>query len=381
MIPVQKPKAGPTSKLLLLSFMASQNALLNVFARWSRVEALSSAGTGAAKSSMVATVELVKIVVALLLLCIEQSSVKEALVLTAKTTTTQRLETAKLCVPSLLYVIQNNLLLVGADNLEGPVQAVISQTKIFTTAAFSVLILKKQLGMHQWTSLVILAAGVSLVQVSLASKSEGDMGSRNVYLGVVAVLASTCTSGLAGVYFEAVLKGTDISIWIRNIHMACIGCAIAVAGAFMGEPELVQKHGFFGGYTPVTWGLVICQSLGGLLVAAVVKYTDNILKGFASAAGILGTCLASMVYFNFCPQPLFYVGGACVVFSIFLYADMLSQFRYCQCSAWLGCCHGEKPSEPWLLVLGGDEEEAGSCSLGSVSPSTGFLQKPESLMK
>ena len=38
-----------------------------------------------------------------------------------------QLEAAKLLVPSTLYVVQNNLVLVAADNLEGPVLAVFSQ--------------------------------------------------------------------------------------------------------------------------------------------------------------------------------------------------------------------------------------------------------------
>lgn len=39
------------------------------------------------------------------------------------------------------------------------------QLKILTTALFSVFMLGKNLGFHQWLSLLVLMAGVTLVQV------------------------------------------------------------------------------------------------------------------------------------------------------------------------------------------------------------------------
>ena len=46
-------------------------------------------------------------------------------------------------VPATLYVLQNNLVLVAADNLSSPILAVLSQLKIATTAVFSVFFLGK----------------------------------------------------------------------------------------------------------------------------------------------------------------------------------------------------------------------------------------------
>lgn len=48
--------------------------------------------------------------------------------------------------------------------------------------------------------------------------------------------------------------------------------------SFLRDMQLVNLNGFFGGYDHIVWGLVLVQAFGGLLVAAVVKYTDNILK-------------------------------------------------------------------------------------------------------
>lgn len=58
----------------------------------------------------------------------------------------------------------------------------------------------------QWLSLVMLALGVGLVQVSSVESKDDDVkdGKENRILGLVAVLLSCCTSGFAGVYFEKV---------------------------------------------------------------------------------------------------------------------------------------------------------------------------------
>ena len=42
--------------------------------------------------------------------------------------------------------------------------------------------------------------------------------------------------------------------------------------------EIVFERGFFHGYDGLVATVVFLQAAGGLLVAAVVKYADNILK-------------------------------------------------------------------------------------------------------
>lgn len=71
----------------------------------------------------------------------------------------------KLAVPSALYVVQNNLVLVSAENLEGPVFAVVGQLKILTAAFFSVTLLRRTLALSQWAAVALLVVGVSAVGV------------------------------------------------------------------------------------------------------------------------------------------------------------------------------------------------------------------------
>ena len=58
--------------------------------------------------------------------------------------------TPLLVVPAACFFLQNNMVFVALENLDAPVFAVLNQVKLATTAFFSVIILKRNLGMNQW---------------------------------------------------------------------------------------------------------------------------------------------------------------------------------------------------------------------------------------
>ena len=130
----------------------------------------------------------------------------------------------KLCVPSMLYTLQNSLQYYSMSCLSAPVFQVMYQMKIITTAIFSVLMLAKRLTGQQWSSIVALAVGVALVQLSQAGAADGK---ENSLMGLLSVVFGCCTSGFAGVYFEMVLKSSNVSIWMRNIQLSMIGVFMA----------------------------------------------------------------------------------------------------------------------------------------------------------
>ena len=58
---------------------------------------------------------------------------------------------------------------------------------------------------------------------------------------------------------------------------------------------------------------------GGLLVAVVVKYADNILKGFATSISIVLSTLISVYFFHFGLSFGFLVGAGLVIGAVFMY--------------------------------------------------------------
>jgi UDP-sugar transporter A1/2/3 len=242
-------------------------------------------------------------------------------------------ELLKLSVPSFLYMIQNNLLYLALSNLDAATYQVCYQLKILTTAVFSALMLKRKFSRTKWTAIVILTIGVAIVQSSGSGDDgsgsggkDGDDGealassSHQRLVGLIAVLCAACTSGFSGVYFERILKGSSTTLWIRNIQMGLPSVLLAFLGVYTKDHKAVHERGFFGGYTTIVWMVVIVQAAGGLIVAVVVRYADNVLKTFAASFSIVVSCVVSAILFDFRPNTQFVVGTVLVVSATAMYS-------------------------------------------------------------
>ena len=61
------------------------------------------------------------------------------------------------------FLSQNNLVFLAAARLPSSVIQVLQQVKLFWTAAFSIVILKRSVFFWQWMALVVLMAGATIV--------------------------------------------------------------------------------------------------------------------------------------------------------------------------------------------------------------------------
>jgi UDP-sugar transporter A1/2/3 len=85
---------------------------------------------------------------------------------------------------------------------------------------------------------------------------------------------------------------------------------------------------FFQEYSQVVWIVITLQGLGGLVVAAVIKYADNILKSFANSMSIVITGLISYLFLDdFQISTNFLFGSGLVTMATFLYSSGLSLFK------------------------------------------------------
>lgn len=247
----------------------------------------------------------------------------------------------KLSIPAILYVIQNNLQFVAASNLDVATFQVTYQMKILTTAAFSVLMLRKRLSSTKWIALLLLAIGVGIVQLQSGrpsvppsaivddASSTGNVSTpqpvvheMNPLKGFLAVSAACLTSGLAGVYFEMVLKGSKADLWVRNVQLSLFSLLPALAPVlFDKSPGAGAWFSFslFRHFNMWAWATVLIQVFGGLITAVVIKYSDNIMKGFATSLAIILSSVASIFLFDFHVTPSFVVGASIVLGSTAMY--------------------------------------------------------------
>nr|CUU00288.1 hypothetical transcript [Hymenolepis microstoma] len=175
------------------------------------------------------------------------------------------------CIPAFIYVVQNSILLFALSHLDAAIFQVTYQLKLFTTTIFSVLFLSRKLSI--------------------------------VHSGA-----------------RTILKNSPKSLWARNFELSMASIVIAITGQMLGEWEKVAEKGFFYGFDWLVWITIGLQSIGGIIVALVVKYTDNILKGFACSASIIITCIISVFFFNATFSWTFLFGTACVVIAVVFYS-------------------------------------------------------------
>ncbi len=194
-----------------------------------------------------------------------------------------------------------------------------------TTALFSVLLLSKKLSGAQWGSLVILFVGVAFVQVQGGGTSKVNTTDQNQVVGLIAVIVSCLSSGFAGVYFEMMLKGSNVSVWMRNVQLGMFGSITAILGVLLKDYDTIQKNGYFVGYSPLVWIVISQQAFGGLIVALVVRYADNILKGFATSLSIILSCIAAVFLFDYFITTFFAIGAVFVMVAIYLYGKPRAQ--------------------------------------------------------
>ncbi|KAK5941358.1 hypothetical protein PMZ80_006636 [Knufia obscura] len=238
-----------------------------------------------------------------------------------------------LLVPSVLYTIQNNLQFVAVSNLDAATFQVAYQGKILTTAICAVIFLGKKLSMTQCYSITMLAAGVACASIPLKTTTQQSVSPHHQdhARGIAAVSMACLISGFAGVYTESILKKTQqaatndvhqpnaIGFWHRNLQLCLASLAFAALSVFIIDNEQIARDGFWHGYNSTVWAVIILQAIGGLTVAVVITWTDNILKGFATSASVIVSTIATALLWDFDLTPLFLIGMVAVLAATHMY--------------------------------------------------------------
>merc|ERR1719373_560656 len=117
-----------------------------------------------------------------------------------------------------------------------------------------------------------------------------------------------------------ILKQSDTSLWLRNLQLGTFGSVIGIISAITQNPEEIANNGLLQGWT---WRVALATATlggGGLLVAVVLKYADNILRQFSTALSIILTSMISWLVLNeYQPDLLFVFGTFLALAATFIY--------------------------------------------------------------
>lgn len=310
-------------KYFVLLLLVLQNSLTAILARASRIPRTPGSQLYLGSVAVFAA-EVMKLPVCMALIARDEGGVKKMFSAIWQQVFVKWKDTLSMGVPALCYCLQNALFFVALSRLSATSYQLWSQSKTLFTALFFVSYLGRVLRKQQWIALGLLTAGVGLVQYQEAAAlgaagAAAAAGGTSVLIGVAAVLASSLLSGFANVYFEKAVKTkTAVSIWMRNVQLGLFSLPQA-ASLMAADAAIIQASGALVGFDLLAWSVVTLKALGGLLVAAVVKYADNVLKTYATAIAIVLTCVISCIASCSAPSAVFLQGMSMVIASIFLY--------------------------------------------------------------
>lgn len=238
-----------------------------------------------------------------------------------------------------LYSIGNVMSYFALGRVEASVYTVLSQLKILTTAGFSIIFLGRQLSSTKWRALLQLIIGCILVASPSFNKAvdcsrfpeqheveERKDAFQNI-VGILSVLLMCLISGYSSVYFEGMLKKSDVKIgvWHRNFQLAFFS-VIFLYGVILYE-FLTSKQSsatsfpiMFEGWTTNAVLITLVQSGGGLLVAATLKFADSILKTLATSGAIFLSAVLGKILLNGQLDIFVALGGFSTIIAIFNYS-------------------------------------------------------------
>lgn len=281
----------------------------------------------------------------------------------------------KIIILVILYSISNTLPFFAIPRIGAAAFTVCTQLKIFTTALFGTFLMGKSYSFTQWRALFLLILGCILVVSPILSSSSNtstvETTRTSQLLGLMATLLQATISGFSSVYLESLLKDSEenTTIWERNFQLAFyslffLGFSVVGQGFIenilpstvmmaiqekkIDTPQsssssssssslpsltlpfnMISSLQLFHGWTSLTIVTVLLMSIGGILVAATLKYADAVLKCFATAVSIATVSVIGYFYLNEKMDIFVFIGMLVTLISILNYTLDYSSHQSC----------------------------------------------------
>ena len=141
---------------------------------------------------------------------------------------------------------------------------------------------------------------------------------RNAIIGMASIIAACFISGFASIYLERILKDASNNLWATNIFLGVFSLLPAALPCIVDAVTngIFHPFAYFGFWA---WTTVGANVLGGLVVALIMKYADNIQKSLAISASIVFTFVVTVAIGKAEASLMAILGSALVVASILAY--------------------------------------------------------------
>jgi len=252
-------------------------------------------------------------------------------------------------LPSVLYAINNNLYYAGLTLVPPPIWLILCSVRTVVTASIYKFVLRRQLTKLQFVGalLIVISIGIAktpditqllypssnskLVNSTISQSAATSENSVNAIpiTAIVLALICACNSVAAAVYTEQLFKNSTKgeSFLDQQFWLYFYGTLVASTVHFLSAPHYTFRSLIKDvlGLNEQILGLfavaVLFTSTGGIVIASILKYLDNIVKEYTgSVANILTAVVSSFLFpdkFEFTPYIILSMG--CLLTGIYLY--------------------------------------------------------------
>lgn len=217
---------------------------------------------------------------------------------------------------SLLYAFNNQLtfyLFLWADPAS---LTIFKSASSFLSAMLLWMSFNREILALQWKVILIQVLGLCIVQwdpcENLPLLSIG---------GYSLLFASVLTTTVSGVFNEYTVKTLPDSINIVNMILYLFGIAFNfICFLFLSPPGSNDSRvGFFEGYDAAAIGVIIANSLMGIVITLVYKYADVIVKTFATAFTTCALFFINHWFFGKESNVMSYLGSFVVFLAVYIF--------------------------------------------------------------
>jgi hypothetical protein len=291
--------------------IAQKDGTYLLFSSTIAIQSYSSAGTGKysfSPASALVLAEIFKTMLSSILLIHSRDEhtlrdkIEAGLLLIRETSPLFRLQTAALAFS---YAVNNQIgfsvfLIADAASI-----TLFKSGSSLISALMLLVFVGRQIFPLQWAAIAIQVMG--LVTALYDPCTGASLLSAAAYILLAVHVAISCVNG---VWNEHLVKNYTVNLHAQNIILYVSGSAFNLLFYLVVPTELLgtsSTGSFFHGYTPSAWLVVFMNSIIGIVIVAVYKHADVLVKtfGLACATGIL-----YFINFFFFGWSVTIVGGA-----------------------------------------------------------------------
>mmetsp|Transcript_20573 Transcript_20573/g.57833 ORF Transcript_20573/g.57833 Transcript_20573/m.57833 type:complete len:362 (+) Transcript_20573:29-1114(+) len=233
-------------------------------------------------------------------------------------------------VPATLFIVQNNLVFWALSLLDPPTFQLWACFKIIPVGILARIMLGQHRSNVQWAALIILALGMATTTISEQKSTASEnaevakTNSAKVWMGIVVVIFNGCLSALSSIVNEWLIKFSDprAPLMFKNFQIYLWGSLVSAGySIYHAESAGVWLSLLPRTITGSAYGaaIIVNNAAVGLCVSAVIKYADNLTKGFSTSAAVLLASAASTISFGYVPSRPFLIGSSVACSAFYLY--------------------------------------------------------------